>query len=185
MTLPLLAAFDPGTQRCAAVALTPGTRGRLHVVHHEMIDSTPLDIAEFLVALEPLGRVDCAAIEWVDGSVFEQFRAKPLLASQGVAGEISGIAFSMGFHVEKVIAQRWRDAFVGRAPKGFAIPGVKTPKNATDVRVARAIPLLVSGTEAFGPTSHQYDACGVGLMAARKVWGPGNRLANSPRAQVR
>lgn len=183
--IPILVAFDPGVKETAGVVLTPGTRGRLHVVHHEMIASTNLDIAEFLVTAETFGEVAACGVEWADGGVFDLYRAKPLLASQGVAGEISGIAFSMGYRVEKVIAQAWRDAFVGRAPRGFVIPGVKTPKNGTDVRIARAIPLLVSGTESFGPTSHRYDACDVGLMAARTVWGPGNRLANSPQAQAR
>ena len=94
-----------------------------------------------------------------------------------MAGEISGLAYAHGHRRERVKAQAWRDAFVGRAPAAIKIPGLKAKRDATDHMLAKVIPILVSGCEAFGAGSHRYDAVGVALWATRVVLEPVGMVA--------
>lgn len=174
--IPILVGCDPGVQQSALVVITAGARGRYHCLAHAIVDSDAESLAGFLDYAATLGAISAISIEWVDGFPFEGVRAKHLMQSQSVAAELSGIAYARGIRREKTQAQRWRDALVGRGPRVFAIPGMKKKASATDDRIAKMIPLLMTGTDGFPNASHVWDAAGVAVYGARLVWNPSRLL---------
>ncbi len=167
-------AADPGTARSALVVVAPSTRGRVVVLRSEMVDATCVAMGAFLdTTLEEYGHVVTLAIEWASGFAYQPFRVPHLLAAQGVAGELSGLAYEREIHVTKASANHWRAAVVGKLPRPPKLPRIKNVKPLTyDALIARALPSFVDG---LGISNvHERDAIGLGVWASRKAfrWSP-------------
>lgn len=170
MTLPVLIAADPGTQRSAMVVVAPSSRGRITVVRADMVAATCDAMAGYLDAvLAAHGGVAVLAVEWAAGHAYNAYRVPALLASQGVAGELAALGYDRDIPVIKISASSWRAGVVGRMPRPPKMPrGVKLPKPKYDDLIARALPSFVDGM--MLTNVHVRDALGLAVWASRAAF---------------
>ena len=142
--------FDPGPTTTAWTPIeVEGQRVRRWLDHG--VVRHPVEIADQLHRQLPGTLI---AVETPSGYVFEHARGRALLDTARVAGEIFGIATSLGWRVERLSAQEWRKAVVGRA-------------NASDGHVRGALAVLIRNMPRTN--NHQRDAAGCALAVAMKL----------------
>lgn len=169
MSRAVIVAVDPGEKRSAFVVAAPLVGGKITIVRAEMVDADCVAMATFLEETARRDDIAAVAIEWASGFAYNAFRVPNLLASQGIAGEASGLAHARALPVHKVSAPTWRAAVVGKLPRPKKAPkGVKVAKPKYDALIARALPTFVDGLDVSNP--HTRDATGVAVWLARIVF---------------
>jgi len=171
MSEQVIVAVDPGSKESAFVVVAPATGGKIRLVRAAMVPGTCEAMAEFLdETINSHRLVQAVAIEWAVGFAYQPFRVPHLLAAQGVAGELSGLAYDRYIQVLRQTAPKWRAAVVGKLPRAVKIAGVKTPKPNYDALIARALSSFFDGLESNYGNVHSRDAMGLAAWASREVW---------------